>query len=79
MDTLHIHSDGSVSLDASSSLVANLVIADGNLDWSGGNLNIELNTPVTIPLTKEAAEATTVGLDHTLLACFYDFLPAIAG
>lgn len=41
---------------------------------------VQKDEPITLPLSAEAnsGEQVDVGLDYTLLMCFFDFLPAIA-
>lgn len=45
-----------------------------------GRLNVELNTPITLPLSLEAADAGDVNsnLGHTILMSFFDYLPNVA-
>lgn len=45
-----------------------------------GRLNVELNTPITLPLSLEAADAGDVNsnLGHTILLSFFDYLPNAA-
>jgi len=45
-----------------------------------GRLNIELNQPITLPLTLEGARGRDIdaGLDYSLMMSFFDFLPTAA-
>lgn len=45
-----------------------------------GQVSIEQDEPITIPLSMDAATATKVdaALDHTLLMVFFDYLPTLA-
>lgn len=46
----------------------------------GGDLNIQLNEPITLPLTTDAAEASSVNsnYDYTASIGFFDYLPSAA-
>lgn len=45
-----------------------------------GKVNIAQDEPITIPLTQDAATGAKIdaNLDHTLMFCFFDYLPTIA-
>lgn len=47
------------------------------LTLSDGRPTVEKDQAITIPLTNEAAEGSSIdaGLDHTLMVSFYDYLP----
>lgn len=46
----------------------------------GGNINVEVNEPIKIPLEADAATARKIfaGLDHTLAFVFFSYLPDMA-
>lgn len=50
------------------------------LTLSDGRPTVELNAPILIPIEKQAARGGSIdpALDHTLLMCFYDYLPTAA-
>ncbi len=50
------------------------------LAMGDGSPNVELNNPVKIPLTFEAASGAQefADYDHTLMVCFWDYLPTAA-
>ncbi len=42
-----------------------------------GRLNVELDQPITLPLSLDAAESTD--FNHTMMTVHYDYLPTVAG
>lgn len=50
------------------------------ISLADGRLNVEVDQPITLPLTTEAAsgEDIATGLDHTLLITYFNYLPNAA-
>lgn len=46
-----------------------------------GRLNVEIDQPITLPLTTDAASGQDVDalLDHTMLITYFNYLPTVAG
>lgn len=77
------------SIRSNADVTADVIICANNTGMSidlpliglgGGRLQVEQDKPVTIPLTADAATASTldVNFDHTMMLNFFDYLPNAA-
>lgn len=59
---------------------AGIVLDMPLISLGGGQATVELDQPILLPLTSDAASGVKVdpNLDHTLLLCFFDTLPQVA-